>query len=81
MVGWVFDGVCDSVRIGGYGVWVWGCVWGLGFRCVIGGGFFWSGVNGGVSFSLSVSSSIARQWQSDEREGVADQRSEMKERE
>ena len=27
LVGWVFDGVCDSVRIGGYGVWVWGCVW------------------------------------------------------
>ena len=64
MVGWVFDGVCDSVRIGGYGVWVWGCVWGLGFQCVIGGSSFWSG----VSLSISV---LAQQWQSDEREGVA----------
>jgi hypothetical protein len=65
----------------GYGVRVWRCVWGLGFRSVIGRGFFWSGVDGGVSFSLSVSSSTARQWQSDEREGVADQRSEIRERE
>jgi hypothetical protein len=65
LVGWVFDGVCDSVRIGGYGVWVWGCVWGLGFQRVIGGSSFWSG----VSFSISV---LARQWQSDEREGVAE---------
>ena len=44
----------------GYGVQVWRCVWGLGFRCVIGGGFFWSGVDGSVSFSLSISSSTAR---------------------
>ena len=34
-------------------------VFGLGFQCVIEGGFFWSGVDGSVSFSLSVS---ARQW-------------------
>jgi hypothetical protein len=52
---WVFDGVCDSIRTGGYGVWVWGYVWGLGFQCVIGGSSFWSG----VSFSISV---LAQQW-------------------
>ncbi len=48
---------------------------------MIRGGFFWSSVDGGVSFSLSVSSSTARQWQSDKRKGVVDQRSEMREKE
>ena len=44
-----------------------GLCMGLGFQRMIGGSSFWSG----VSFSISV---LARQWQSDEREGVAEMR-------